>query len=173
MTDGRNDSESESTERGVEIRPDPTSHTGGISPLSLFLWGMVAQVALHWLLPVARLVAWPWTLIGLVPLAMGLAVMIRGERQFKKTGTPVQPGSDPTTLVTSGVFSRTRNPMYLGIVLVLVGVAGLLGTLSPFVSPLVIGPVLSVRFIRREEASLRSTFGDAYDEYRDEVPRWL
>lgn len=148
-------------------------HYGRSSPPSLLLGGLIAQVGVHLALPAVRLLEWPWTLLGVAPLVAGMALMILGDLQFKRAGTPVRPGSPASTLVTRGVFAFSRNPMYAGMVLVLYAVSMLLGTLSPLLMPMVIGRVLSVRFIRWEEAALRERFGQDYEDYAERVSRWF
>jgi uncharacterized membrane protein len=63
--------------------------------------------------------------------------------------------------------------MYLGIVFLLLGAALLLGTLSPLLVAPLVGRILSLRFIRWEEAKLRATFGETYEAYAARTPRWM
>ncbi|MCB0182563.1 MAG: isoprenylcysteine carboxylmethyltransferase family protein, partial [Anaerolineae bacterium] len=80
---------------------------------------------------------------------------------------------ESTALVTGGLYQVSRNPMYLGMVLILAGVAILLGSLTPFgVIPVVI-ILLNRNFIRFEEQSLAQTFGPRWVEYRQRVRRWV
>lgn len=99
--------------------------------------------------------------------------MILGDRQFQTAETPVSPSRDPIVLVDRGVYALSRNPMYLGIVFLLFGSACLLGTLSPLLVAPAVGRILSLRFIRWEEARLRAAFGEAYEGYAGTTPRWL
>jgi protein-S-isoprenylcysteine O-methyltransferase Ste14 len=72
-----------------------------------------------------------------------------------------------------GVFHFSRNPMYLGFILIVLGVAMLLGTLSPW---LVFPPfawILSCFFVRREEMLLAETFGERWQAYKNVTRRWL
>lgn len=149
------------------------AHHGRWSPPTLLLVGLIAQTVVHVAFPMVRLLDWPWTLVGVAPVMAGMAVMILGDLQFKRVGTPVRPGSPSTALVTDGVFAYSRNPMYVGMVLVLCGVAMMLGTTSPLLVPPVIGRVLSARFIRWEEAALHERFGQDYEEYARRVSRWF
>jgi len=143
------------------------------SPPSLLLGGLIAQAGVHATLPTVRLLEWPWTLLGGAPLLAGIALTVVGDLQFKRVGTPVRPGRPATTLVTGGVFRISRNPMYAGMLLVLYGVALVLGTLSPLLVPPLIGRVLSVRFIRWEETVLLERFGPDYRDYTQRVGRWF
>jgi protein-S-isoprenylcysteine O-methyltransferase Ste14 len=76
-------------------------------------------------------------------------------------------------LVQDGLFAFSRNPMYLGMVLVVLGVATLLRGAVPFVVPVVLAVLLYLRFIRFEERALEQTFGDDYRAYKARVRRWL
>jgi protein-S-isoprenylcysteine O-methyltransferase Ste14 len=85
----------------------------------------------------------------------------------------VVPFEKSTTLVTGGWFRMTRNPMYLGLTLILAGVAlidGTLGALLPL--PVFVG-ILHFRFIRAEEHFLEGIFGEQYRSYRMQVRRWI
>ena len=92
---------------------------------------------------------------------------------FRRAGTTVKPFQEPSTLVLSGPFRLTRNPIYVGMVGGLLGLEVLLGSATPFLVVSVFAILIDRRFIRAEEASLEKTFGDAYREYKTRVRRWL
>ena len=92
---------------------------------------------------------------------------------FTRAGTPVVPFERSTTLVTGGSYRFTRNPMYLGMVLLLSGVAALLGTLSPWLVIPIFTAVIQTNFIRGEERFLEELFGDSYRAYKTRVRRWI
>jgi len=71
------------------------------------------------------------------------------------------------------VFRLSRNPMYLGMVLILVGAAMLLGALTPFLVAAGFAAIIETRFIPAEERMLAETFGDAWTAYRNRTRRWL
>lgn len=148
-------------------------HCGGWSPPALLLLGLVAQAGSHLALPLAQVVQWPWTLVGLGPLVVGIWAMVAGDARFKRAGTPVSGQSPPTTLVTDGIFRWSRNPMYGGMLLLLGGVALLLGSITPWIVPSILARVLVVRFIRPEEAVLQARFPEGYEDYADRVSRWI
>jgi len=144
-----------------------------IYPPVFFLAALVVMVALHFLFPWKRIPSVVVRAAGAVPLVLGLALGIWGSNLFQRARTTIKPFETPTTLVTSGPFRLSRNPMYLGMAAVLVGVALMLGSATPF---LVIPPfvlLLDVRFIRREESAMRAAFGEAYRAYQARVRRWL
>lgn len=71
------------------------------------------------------------------------------------------------------MYRITRNPMYLGMVTALTGVALIFGSLSPFSAPVLFVPVLNARVIRHEEHMLEERFGDDYRDFKQSVRRWL
>ena len=92
---------------------------------------------------------------------------------FRRRGTAIKPFQESSALVTDGVYRFTRNPMYLGMVIGLTGVACMLGTVTPLlVIPIFIW-VIRTRFIRVEEGMLAERFGDEYVQYQARVRRWL
>jgi protein-S-isoprenylcysteine O-methyltransferase Ste14 len=131
------------------------------------------MVALHFLLPLATLCPVPWNFLGFIPLLAGVALNIAADRAFKRAQTTVKPYEESQTLVTDGVFARSRNPMYLGMVLALSGIGMLLGTLSPFLVIIPFAAAMHAVFIRAEERMLAATFGDAWTAYTRQVRRWL
>jgi protein-S-isoprenylcysteine O-methyltransferase Ste14 len=144
---------------------------GPVPPL-IFLGALIIEAILgtrSW----AQFIAPPWNYSGIVFIAAGVGLVIWGNLQFRRADTPVHPFEQPTALVTSGPFRATRNPMYLGMTLVLLGAAILFGKLIPLVMPFVFASVISKRFIRHEETRMETLFGDAYVDYMRRVRRWL
>ena len=85
----------------------------------------------------------------------------------------IYPFDRPSVLVTSGVFRVSRNPMYLAMIVILIGGALAWGTLSTFIVPPALALLLSRKFILMEEAALSQAFGEKYDGYKGRVRRWL
>lgn len=141
-------------------------------PPTLLLAGLITQVAAAWLPdPLPDLPAGGRALGG-ASLVLGVALNIAATRGFDRVGTPVRPMSPPRALVTDGVYRITRNPMYLGLALILAGSA--LALSSVWAALVVLPFVLAMdRLIRREEAFLEDVFGDSYRAYRANVRRWL
>lgn len=144
-----------------------------ILPPEYFLFAVALMVLLHIALPVVRWIPWPWNLAGIVPLLIGAALDVAADRQFKRHQTTVKPFQTSTALVTDGVFRFSRNPMYLGMVLILIGIGMFLATLLPFVVVPIFAWWMTVRFIAVEERDLEQHFGKAYSAYRKRVRRWV
>lgn len=142
-------------------------------PPVYFFAAIVLAVALHFLQPLRQLFAFPWRLAGLAPLVIGILLNLRADRRFKKHDTTVKPFEKSDFLVTDGVFGISRNPMYLGMALILLGAALLFGSLTPFAVVIVLPILLDRMFISPEEQMLEDTFGDQFREYRERVRRWV
>jgi protein-S-isoprenylcysteine O-methyltransferase Ste14 len=131
------------------------------------------MVAFHFLLPVMVVVLPPWCYVGALPILLGVALNIWADRLLKRHQTTVKPHLEPTSLVTSGPFGLSRNPIYVGMIAIAAGVAVLLGTLAPMVVAAGLAAVLALKFVPMEEDSMAKAFGAAWQEYRQRVRRWL
>ncbi len=134
---------------------------------------IATMLALHFLAPVELLLSYPWRLAGLLPLAVGFALNIAADRAFKRYDTTVKPFQRSSCLIAGGVFRFTRNPMYLGMVLSVAGIAMLLGSLTPWIVVPVLAVLLQRNFIAIEERMLEETFGAPFADYAKHVRRWL
>lgn len=143
-----------------------------IPPLWLLV-AMAAMAALHTFVPLATVVPEPWNQLGFVVIASAMVLLAASAWTFRRNGTGIRPFSDATTLVATGPYRFTRNPMYLGLGGVALGMALCLGTASPMVVPPLFWLLLDRRFVRREEAFLRERFGASYDAYCGTVRRWF
>jgi protein-S-isoprenylcysteine O-methyltransferase Ste14 len=130
--------------------------------------------ALDWRLDPPRVVAWPWAWLGAAAIAVGIALANWAIRIFRRAGTTHDVREAPTQLVREGPYRFTRNPMYVGITTILLGIGLLAGT-WPFLAIPPPGFVLLVTafFIRREERIMERAFGAEYDAFRRRVRRWL
>lgn len=145
----------------------------GVSPPAIFVLAVAAMLVLHWFVPGDDLPLGGWRLLGLVPLAAGVGLNWAVHDLFRRHRTTVKPLGEPSALVTRGPFRYTRNPMYLGGVLILLGVGILFGSGVPFLVIPVFWWIIHARFIRREETFMARRFGQEYEEYRKRVRRWL
>ena len=157
-------SEASSDNAGVRF-PPPLVFLGFVllGPLLDQLLGMPALVLPHA----------PKMSVAIVLIGLGLGVVLSAIRRFSAAGTRVEPWAPSTQFVASGVYGVTRNPMYLGMAVMSVGLALAIESIGALF--LIVPAVLAVdRFvIRKEEAYLSSKFGAEYDSYRQRVRRWL
>ena len=136
---------------------------------------LLAAFALHVLLPGARF-PFPFAghqAIGVLVIVTGLLLSSLGIRHFRRHQTTVEPFGTPTALVSTGPYRFTRNPMYLGIVTTLLGIAVVVATLPFVLAPIAFFVIINATQIPREEVKLTALFGDEYTNYRRRVRRWL
>ena len=137
--------------------------------MAALMW-LIARAApnLAFALPMRRVLA------ACVALA-GVSVAIAGVAGFRRVGTTVNPlrPEKASTLVVTGIYRITRNPMYLGLLLVLVAWAVILSNALALILLPAFILYMNHFQIRPEEAALMSTFGPAFRTYKSKVRRWL
>jgi protein-S-isoprenylcysteine O-methyltransferase Ste14 len=144
-----------------------------VNPPVYLLISLLLILILTWIFPQADFLVFPWNLSGLLPLGLGILLNLLTDGQFQTRHTTVKPGEKSTVLMTEGVFRYSRNPMYLGMILILVGFALLLDS---WVSLLVVPGFITLiyyRFICLEEKMLKEQFGEDWLMYQKNVPRWI
>jgi protein-S-isoprenylcysteine O-methyltransferase Ste14 len=144
-----------------------------INPPIYFLIAMILVIALYYSLPGMTLISSPWTLLGIIPVIAGLATNLSADQTFHRAETTINPFDLPSALVTYGLYRFTRNPMYLGFVLILTGVATLMGSLTPFLVVPAFWLLLDRLFISMEEKNLATKFVARWDTYKSRTRRWL
>ncbi|MDE3272826.1 methyltransferase family protein [Pseudoalteromonas sp. G4] len=110
-----------------------------------------------------------------IAVLLGVAIALAGVISFRKASTTVNPlkPETATCLVTSGIFQYTRNPMYLGMAVAILGFAILLGSWLSLLGVLVFVLFIERFQIKPEEAALTECFGDQFTRYKTNVRRWL
>ena len=144
-----------------------------ILPPTCLAGAIIVIIALHLLFPIITLIYFPWNLIGIIPLLIGIFLKLVADRVFKKIGTTVKPYEESKDLVTDGIFRISRHPMYLGMVLILLGISILLGSVTPFIMVATFVVIMETVFIRVEEQMMEETFGLEYEEYKQKVRKWI
>jgi protein-S-isoprenylcysteine O-methyltransferase Ste14 len=161
------------------VTEDPGTPGVIARPPLLLLGALLLGFGLDHLMPLPRPIAGTGlahtisVIVAGALILIGVAVFAASIRNFTRAGTPVQ-GTRPTrTLVTTGIHGWSRNPIYLGMLLFLVGIG--LAVRSPWILLIAIPLAVTFRYgvIAREEAYLERRFGDAYRDYNARVRRWL
>jgi len=152
-------------------------NAGVIAPPPLIaLAAVLLGLALDWLLPAYVLTVllcfWERVVIAVILIGAGAALAIPALRGFRSAGTHVEPWKASTVLVTGGIFGRLRNPMYVGLTLLLAGLSIFLTSDWMLVMTIVFMPVIHFGVVKREERYLEAKFGDAYRAYKANVPRY-
>ena len=131
----------------------------------------VAAAAFTILLPTA--LHQPLLLAGAVAGLAGFTLMIRAWWLFRLAGTAICPTARASVLVTHDVFAVSRNPMYLGMILMLLGSALATGGLPFYAAAMVYALIMDRVFCPYEELKSVREFGDDFVAYRRQVRRWL
>ncbi|MGO4440180.1 methyltransferase family protein [Rhizobium sp. RAF56] len=112
--------------------------------------------------------------VGIGLIAVSFLAPVWALILFRREGTQINPTSGTNNkLVTGGPFQFTRNPMYLGLVVLSLGVAVATGAILMFVAPILVFATANWVHIPFEEAKMRRQFGPAFDDYARNVRRWL
>lgn len=141
---------------------------------------LLVSMALAWLidrfLPQARFDFPGRVAVSIAVAVLGIAVSVSGVREFRRVRTTVNPlrPQEATALVDSGIFARTRNPMYLGLMLVLTGFGLWRGNVAALLLSVLACAAYLTRFqILPEEGVLAEKFGMAFRAYTRRVRRWI
>ncbi|MEP6573777.1 MAG: isoprenylcysteine carboxylmethyltransferase family protein [Gemmatimonadota bacterium] len=116
---------------------------------------------------------WRYRMLGLIPILLGVLSAFSALGLFKRSHTTTVPFETPSTFVTMGPYRFSRNPMYVGLTLIYLGVAVTQARLWPVIILPLLFAYIDGLVIPREEANLLSTFGEGYEQYRSRVRRWL
>lgn len=115
----------------------------------------------------------PYNLAGFVVVLAGTGLLISAARRFKAVDTNIHTFRDPNSLVTTGPFAFSRNPMYLGFLIVLAGIAVVGNTWLGLLIVPVFFCAANYWYIPYEEARAAEQFGAQYVAYRERVRRWI
>jgi protein-S-isoprenylcysteine O-methyltransferase Ste14 len=145
-----------------------------IRPPIAWALAVVVALALQWLMPLPFLpAAVPAGWIGGAVFAIALALAASAIATLTRAGSNVPATMPTTTIVDAGPYRFTRNPIYLGMIVGLIGLAIAFDSLWLLVALIPFALVIRHGVIAREEAYLERKFGDVYCRYRSRVRRWL
>jgi protein-S-isoprenylcysteine O-methyltransferase Ste14 len=135
---------------------------------------LVVAAALGFALGWPKVPGLPFPPLGIALVAIAFIPPVWAAGLFRREGTEINPTS-PTNraLVTRGPYRFTRNPMYLGLITFVLGVAVWVGAWPMFLAPIAVFATTNFVHIPFEEAKMRRQFGAAYDGYVARVGRWL
>jgi protein-S-isoprenylcysteine O-methyltransferase Ste14 len=144
-----------------------------IYPPMWLLIGIIVTFVLNEYFPGPRFTSLEGQLAGGVLIVIGLALLVVAGGLFQRAGTNLIPFREVTALVTTGVYRYSRNPMYLGMASVLLGLAITVGATTALLVPPVFMAIIEFRYIRPEEEMLRGVFPEEFPAYCQQVRRWL
>jgi protein-S-isoprenylcysteine O-methyltransferase Ste14 len=143
-----------------------------VRPPVLYVAALAAMLLLRWVWPVPILggaAFWP----GVALVVLGVGILVWGRRTLVAGGTNVDPSLPSTAVVTSGPYRFSRNPLYLGLAIVYLGLTLVFDALWGIVLLALALIVMHLGVIQREERYLERKFGDGYRQYRTAVRRYL
>lgn len=142
-------------------------------PPVLMLLLLSAMMILHYAHPPAAAVGAAGRPMGAALLFLGFAGLLASRLQFRRSGSEIMTFGRPRHLVTGGLFRFSRNPMYLSMLVILVGAAAMVDLWCALLAPILFFVAANWWYIPFEEGAAESAFGDAYRSYRGQVRRWL
>ena len=149
-------------------------HSGVVVPPPLvYVVFFLAAMAIGRFVPLPRLPIGVGRMLGAALALSGIGLSVWSMRRFWASGTSVVPIRPSTAIVIEGPYHFTRNPMYLGMLLVYVGAACWWGLVWPLLLAPVLVLVMNVAVIGREERYLTRKFGGEYQRYHAQVRRWI
>ena len=134
---------------------------------------LIMSWVLDYFFPKFRFLDKPYNYIGLIIFFAGLSITFYCFCLFKKNKTPIIPGQKPKFMVAEGPYKLTRNPMYLGVTLALLGISIYIGNLLSLISPVFFFLIMNYVYIPFEEKLMENIFGKPYLGYKKKVRRWF
>src|SRR5919108_1045272 len=136
---------------------------------------IITAVVLHYFfLPIMTVVIpFLYNLLGLLIDGLGIYLAFQSVRLLISRNTTVEADGNPSSLVTQYPYNYSRNPIYLGFLLITVGTAIVLSSLTAFLAPVIFYLVVNTVVIPFEEKRLQEVFGVGYEEYKRAVRRWM
>jgi protein-S-isoprenylcysteine O-methyltransferase Ste14 len=134
---------------------------------------IITAVVLHYFFPITTVVAFPYNLLGLLIVGLGVYLAFQSVRLLISYNTTFEAGGNPSSLVTKCPFNYSRNPIYLGFLLIALGTATILSSISTFIAHIIFFVIANTIIIPFEENRLQKNFGIEYERYKTSVRRWL
>jgi len=143
-----------------------------LRPPIVFLSAILSGIALNHVWPLSFVPSILW-LLGPVVALFAVLLFVLSVREFRAAGTSVRGSKPTTTIVRTGPYRFSRNPIYLSFVLLLVGLAVWLNNLWLLLTLIPAAAFIAVVVIPREERFLAGKFQEQYSTYKVTVRRWL
>jgi len=142
-------------------------------PPLIYLGGLAVGIILHWINPLPFLQENLTLPLGVSLIIISIILVITAFRAFKKAKTNIDPRKPTTSIVSTGLYRFTRNPIYLSMTLLILGIAIWVNTLWILVMLVPVLLVMQFGVIVREEAYLTKKFGKEYFRYKSRVRQWI
>lgn len=144
-----------------------------LSPDIQFVICLLLSVFFDYALPVSKIIRDPFALVGWGLMSAGIILVYWTNFILLRNKTSVRAFENASVLIISGPYSFSRNPIYLGMGLILFGFAVVLGSLLPFIFPVLFLVSMNSIILPAEEIRLELLFGKEYLSYKMKVRRWI
>jgi protein-S-isoprenylcysteine O-methyltransferase Ste14 len=138
-----------------------------------FLLSIMSMTGLHFWLPIKQLLFPPLTYLGMIAIALGIVMILFCAYLFRQKNTTIKPYQESSYLVREGLFHYSRNPIYLAMIIALIGVWIVLGSFTPLLIIPIFTVLIQEMFVKEEEKILEEKFGEEYQAYKTLVRRWV
>ena len=142
-------------------------------PPFYFISFIVLEIVVHFLLPIYHVALNPFNYFGVLVIVLGLWLNLSSKKKVIKEQTTIIPFEKPRVLVSKGIYKYSRNPMYLGMFIMLLGEALLLSSIGACIMSGIFMPLITIKFIIPEENILEEVLKNEYLNYKESVPRWI
>ena len=129
-------------------------------------------ISSYYLLPPVKIFSIT-TIIGSLMIVLALIIFVKASRAIKKHKTTIFPDGIPSFLVEEGIFQLSRNPIYLAMIILMIGISIVCQNIAGLVFPVIFYSWINKRWIFEEERNLKKAFGKKYLDYCTKVPRWF
>ncbi len=141
-------------------------------PPILIAYCILILTTIYFLVPKFNLIKFPYNLIGILIAFSGFILMGKSRDLFKKYQTTLKIEKS-NHIINEGVFSKSRNPMYLGMTILIFGFSIFSTNIIALFLPFIFMTIVRLIFIKKEEKLMFETFGEDYLEYKKKVRRWI
>jgi protein-S-isoprenylcysteine O-methyltransferase Ste14 len=158
------------TDRAKATQPGP--NPGLLRPPVIFLCAVLVGIALNWFWPL-KFLPGNMRLLGPLVTVGAVVLFLLSYREFRAAGTSARGSTSSTTIVQTGPYRFSRNPIYLAFILFVLGLSVWLNNLWMLVTLIPAIGFIAMVVIPREERFLERNFNDQYSSYKARVRRWL
>lgn len=144
-----------------------------VFPPLLFLVALILMLALRYVFPLAIGGRPLTTVLGIVLATLAIAIIAWGRMTMQRAGTNIEPTKPTLAIVTGGPFRFARNPLYVGLMGLLLGIGLIFDTWWSVLALIPVFLILHFGVVLREEAYLERKFGEPYRAYKASVRRYL
>jgi len=144
-----------------------------ITPPTYFMILLVLSIVLHFIYPINKIIFFPYNHLGWILIVFGVTLNLWADGIFKKIRTTIKPNEMPSKFVDYGPFKISRHPVYLGMLMILLGVFVICGSIITLITPIIFIIIIEFLFIPLEEKNMIKKFGKKYLNYKRKVRKWI